>query len=116
MTRLLSDTAPGLIRQLGLAPHPEGGHFRETYRDRPAGGGRGRVTAIYYLLEAGHFSAWHRLHGADEVWHHYAGDPLAVHVIDPAGALPRQGAGVRSDPASFPRSDRERLDAAPQPR
>ncbi|HEY8014375.1 MAG TPA: cupin domain-containing protein, partial [Dongiaceae bacterium] len=50
MNRPVSDTAAALIVQLGLAPHPEGGHFRETYRHRPADGSRGHATLIYYLL------------------------------------------------------------------
>lgn len=78
MTRLLSDTAPGLIRQLGLAPHPEGGHFRETYRHRPPDGGRGRMTAIYYLLEAGEVSRWHRVRDADELWIFQTGGTLEL--------------------------------------
>ena len=84
MTRLLSDTAPGLIRQLDLAPHPEGGHFRETYRDRPAGGGRGRMTAIYYLLEAGEVSRWHRVSDADELWIFQTGGALEL-TLSPDG-------------------------------
>ena len=78
MSRPVSDTAPGLIRQLGLAPHPEGGHFRETYRDRPPGGGRGRMTAIYYLLEAGEVSRWHRVRDADELWIFQTGAALEL--------------------------------------
>jgi predicted cupin superfamily sugar epimerase len=85
VSRPLSDTAPGLIRQLGLAPHPEGGHFRETYRDRPPGGGRGRMTAIYYLLEAGEVSRWHRLSDADELWIFQTGAALDLS-LSPDGA------------------------------
>lgn len=70
-----------LIRQLGLAPHPEGGCFRETWRDRPAGGGRGTVTCIHYLLRAGERSAWHRV-DATEIWHYAAGAPLQLHLRD----------------------------------
>ena len=82
------------IESLGLAPHPEGGYFRQTYRAEmtiarealPAGftGARAVSTAIYFLLEGENFSAFHRLR-SDEVWHFYAGDPLVVHVIDPVG-------------------------------
>jgi predicted cupin superfamily sugar epimerase len=53
-------TAEDLIARLALEPHPEGGHFVETYRQRPAAG-RAAMTAIYYLLRAGETSAWHRL-------------------------------------------------------
>lgn len=66
------------IRRLGLEPHPEGGWYRETLRTD-------HCTTIYYLLEPGTSSAWHRLHGADEVWHHYAGDLLALYQLGPAG-------------------------------
>lgn len=78
MTRPLSDTAPGLIRQLGLEPHPEGGQFRETYRHRPPDGGRGSMTAIYYLLEAGEVSRWHRVTDADELWIFQTGGALEL--------------------------------------
>ena len=67
-----------LIRRLDLAPHPEGGFYRETMRSE-------HCTTIYFLLPAGQFSAWHRVEGADEVWHHYAGDPLSLHTLDEAG-------------------------------
>ncbi len=69
--------ADALIRALGLAPHPEGGFYRETFRDRPAGGGRGAMTAIYYLLRAGERSHWHRI-DATEIWLFHAGAPLAL--------------------------------------
>jgi len=77
-------TARRLIAALGLAPHPEGGHFRETWRDIPADGGRGAGTAIYYLLAAGEVSAWHRIDAA-EIWHFYTGSPLALTVRDAGG-------------------------------
>ncbi len=70
--------AADIIAALGLRPHPEGGHYRETYRHAPADGGRGAMTAIYYLLAAGDVSAWHRVNDADEIWHFYAGAPLAL--------------------------------------
>ena len=66
-----------IIRLLELAPHPEGGFFRETWRDQPSDGGRGSGTAIYYLLRAGERSRRHRVDAA-EVWHHYAGAPLEL--------------------------------------
>lgn len=82
------------IEKLELQPHPEGGYFRQTYCAEitisraalPAGfaGDRAASTAIYFLLEGDNFSAFHRLQ-SDEVWHFYAGSPLLVHVIDPAG-------------------------------
>lgn len=67
-----------LVKRLGLEPHPEGGWYRETLRSA-------YCTTIYYLLPAGQFSAWHRVKHADEVWHHYAGDLLALHLLDAAG-------------------------------
>lgn len=70
-------TAEEIVRALELARHPEGGYFRETYRHHPPGGGRGAMTAIYFLLPAGERSAWHRV-DADEMWHHYAGAPLRL--------------------------------------
>lgn len=66
------------IKKLGLEPHPEGGWYRETLRST-------HCTTIYYLIEAGAFSAWHRVHGADEVWHHYAGDLLALYQLHEGG-------------------------------
>jgi predicted cupin superfamily sugar epimerase len=70
-------TADEIIRLLDLKPHPEGGHFRETFRDHIAHGDRAASTAIYYLLKAGESSHWHRVDAA-EVWHFYAGDPLEL--------------------------------------
>ena len=75
--------ANAIIRALDLKPHPEGGHYRETFRDMPADGGRGAMTAIYYLLQAGEVSAWHRVDAA-EIWHFYAGAPLAL-TLSPDG-------------------------------
>ena len=74
--------AADVVAALDLAPHPEGGHFRETFRDA-AGGGRGASTAIYYLLAAGEVSHWHRLDAA-ETWHWYAGAPLTL-ALSPDG-------------------------------
>lgn len=76
--------ADDVIKHLGLRPHPEGGHYRETYRDDPADGSRGAVTVIYYLLRAGESSAWHRI-DATEIWHHYAGAPLRLDISEDGG-------------------------------
>jgi len=62
---------------LGLAPHPEGGHFRELWRDQPADGGRGAGTSILFLLAAGERSHWHRVDAA-EIWLWQAGAPLQL--------------------------------------
>ena len=70
-------TAEQIIEALGLRQHPEGGCFRETWRDVPEAGGRGSGTAIYYLLRHGQVSAWHRI-DATEIWHFYAGSPLEL--------------------------------------
>lgn len=74
-------TPEDLIRLLGLRPHPEGGHYAETYRTEasPLGGtpSRAHGTAIYFLLSRGERSHWHRI-DADEMWHHYAGAPLEL--------------------------------------
>ena len=73
-------TAQQIIRLLDLKPHPEGGHFRETFRDtRPVDGGRAASTAIYFLLARGERSHWHRV-DAVEVWHFYAGAPLELEI------------------------------------
>ena len=72
-------TADAVIAALGLEPHPEGGWFRETFRDEAPPEGRGASTAIYYLLRAGEASAWHRIDAA-EVWHFYDGDPLCLRI------------------------------------
>jgi hypothetical protein len=71
-------TAADVIRLLDLEPHPEGGHFRETFRDtRRLAGGRAASTAIYFLLARGERSHWHRLDAA-EAWHWHAGAPLIL--------------------------------------
>jgi predicted cupin superfamily sugar epimerase len=69
--------ADDIIRTLNLAPHPEGGWFRETFRDDGHANGRAHGTAIYYLLRSGERSHWHRVDAA-EIWHWYAGGPLAL--------------------------------------
>ena len=70
--------AKEIIAALQLQPHPEGGHYAESYRHQPADGARGAMTAIYYLLQQGELSAWHRVNDADEIWHHYAGATLEL--------------------------------------
>lgn len=82
-----------IIDLLGLQPHPEGGYYTEVYRseglietpgdDFPDG--RHFSTSIYYLLESGNQSHFHRIK-SDEVWHHYAGSPVTIHMITPAGS------------------------------
>jgi predicted cupin superfamily sugar epimerase len=74
-------SADEIIRVLSLQPHPEGGHYCETFRDEPGPDGRARSTAIYFLLKAGERSHWHRI-DAVEVWHFYAGAPLTLHIAE----------------------------------
>jgi len=79
-------TAAAVIEMLDLAPHPEGGHYRETFRDhRLVEGERAASTAIYFLLAAGERSRWHRV-DAVEVWHWYAGAPLALSLAEASPA------------------------------
>lgn len=84
----MSGAGPGadrVIEALGLAPHPEGGHYRETYRHAGADGGRGAMTAIYFLLRRGEVSAWHRVRDADELWIHNAGAGVEISLAGPCG-------------------------------
>ena len=75
-----------LIQTLNLTRHPEGGYFRETYRDKDRVAGRAASTAIYFLLPRGDRSKLHRLR-SDEVWHFYGGGPLVVVEISPTGQI-----------------------------
>jgi len=85
-----------LIQRHGLEPHPEGGWYKQTYKSSeliaaetlPKRFGASRVfsTAIYFLLETGNFSAFHRIK-SDECWHFYAGDPLLIYIIEQTGEL-----------------------------
>lgn len=77
-----ADAAP-VIAALDLRPHPEGGHYRETWRDIPTDGGRGAGTAILFLLRSGEVSHWHRVDAA-ELWVWQAGAPLAL-LLSPGG-------------------------------
>lgn len=76
--------AAAVVRLLDLAPHPEGGFYRETFRDPVVVEGRAVSTAIYFLLPAGQASAWHRVDAA-ELWHYYAGAPLELSIADGGG-------------------------------
>ena len=89
----MQDAVRKIVERFELVPHPEGGYYREVYRsaielDRPSGAARGErrrgSTLIYFLLADRDFSAFHRVHGSDEVWHLYAGGPLELHTIDAA--------------------------------
>lgn len=76
-------SAAAIIRLLDLKPHPEGGHFRETFRDTRivVEGERAASTAIYYLLARGERAHWHRVDVA-EIWHFYAGAPLMLEMAE----------------------------------
>ena len=109
------DRVAELIRDLELAPHPEGGFYREIWRGRlgvePADGrgARAALTSIYFLLPEGAISRWHRV-TSDEIWHHYEGAPLELLVMPPdeirlerhrLGPLGSDQAPVRCVPAGW---------------
>jgi uncharacterized protein len=86
-------SAADIIARLDLKPHPEGGHYRETFRDPGVdANGRSRSTAIYFLLARGERSHWHRI-DAVEIWHYYAGDTLTLRIADGSGTR-----GIRLGP------------------
>jgi uncharacterized protein len=80
-------TAADIIRLLNLEPHPEGGHYRQTFRDsQQIGNGRAVSTAIYFLLARGERSHWHRV-DAVEIWHWHAGAPLKLEISEEPGKI-----------------------------
>jgi uncharacterized protein len=78
--------ADEIIRALRLEPHPEGGHYRETFRDPREVNGRAASTAIFFLLREGERSHWHRI-DATEIWHWYAGAPLELRISADHGPI-----------------------------
>ena len=78
-------SAAEIIRLLALEPHPEGGRYRQTFRDPHLVSGRPASTAIYFLLARGERSHWHRVDAA-EVWHYYTGAPLMLEIAKHVGA------------------------------
>lgn len=94
------------IKNLDLLPHPEGGYYKETYRselsvnletiEENRQGSRSLCTGIYFLLDKGNFSAFHRIK-SDELWHFYAGDPITIHMIDQHGNYSAQDVGNNID-------------------
>ena len=88
----MADAAEAMIAALGLAPHPEGGWYRETWRAEAGEGERAGGTAILFLLEAGQRSHWHRVDAA-ELWLWHAGSPLAVLVEQENGAVQEYALG-----------------------
>ena len=92
-----SPSAADIIRKLALNPHPEGGHYRETFRDTRLHDGRAASTAILFLLARGERSHWHRV-DAVEIWHYYAGSPLKLEVVDGSKEeIFRLGADIHAD-------------------
>ena len=85
-------TADDVIARLDLQPHPEGGHFRETFRDTVSTSGRAASTAIFYLLKANERSHGHTV-DAVEIWHHYSGDALALDIATPDGHMKTRRVG-----------------------
>ena len=86
-------TAADVIRLLDLKAHPEGGHFREIFRDkRQVENSRAASTSIYFLLARGVRSHWHRV-DAVEVWHWYAGAPLEIEIAQNEGRIERVALG-----------------------
>lgn len=83
---MTSPSAQALIAALRLAPHPEGGWFRETFRGAPLPSGRAASTAIYFLLCEGEVSRWHRVDAA-EVWLFHAGAPLELSTSEAQGPI-----------------------------
>jgi predicted cupin superfamily sugar epimerase len=86
-------SADEIIKLLDLQPHPEGGHYRETFRDQETEEIRGHSTAIYYLLAAGETSAWHRVNAA-EVWHHYGGASLRLSLTGDGASVEQHRLGT----------------------
>lgn len=75
--------ADAIIEALGLAPHPEGGHYRQTWVAKTEGDERPSGTCIYFLLKAGERSHWHRV-DATEIWHFHAGAPILIDIAPEA--------------------------------
>lgn len=105
------------IEKLKLQPHPEGGHFREVYRSdevifkenlpKRYQGDRSFSTSIYFLLERGEVSAFHRIK-SDETWYFHNGDSLEIYIIDQGGSLHRKTLGVNIEKGDLPQITIER--------
>ena len=97
-------TAQQIVERFQLSPHPEGGYYRETYRadlnvehtglPEEVDRARSASTAIYFLMPAGDFSAFHRVTATDEMWHLYAGGPLELHLIHEDGRYEQKQIGT----------------------
>jgi uncharacterized protein len=101
----MTSTARDLVSTLELAPHPEGGWYREIHRSsisvQSARGSRSAVTTIHYLLEAGQLSRWHEVL-ADEIWHFEAGWPLELLAYDPGARVLQRNVLGPLDPGRTP--------------
>ncbi len=91
--------ASAIIARLGMKRHPEGGWYAETFRDSATRDGRAASTAIYFLLEEGDASAWHRVRDAVEIWHFHAGAPLELSIHKEGGPVTtvRLGTALEAD-------------------
>jgi predicted cupin superfamily sugar epimerase len=85
--------ADDIIAALGMQPHPEGGHYAETWRGPDRGDGRATATMIYFMLRAGERSHWHRV-DADEIWLYHLGDPLRLSISADGAAVADHLLGV----------------------
>jgi len=93
--------ADDIIRWLALKPHPEGGYYRESFRDGNPSSGRSASTAIYYLLRRGDISRWHRV-DATEIWHWYAGAPLVLYMSDDGKTMRESILGIEFERGQNP--------------
>jgi hypothetical protein len=95
------------VSRLNLDRHPEGGYYKETYRATDSyefqgfEGERNLATGIYFLIESGNFSAFHRIK-SDEMWHFYAGDSLTIHLLDKKGRYSKQALGLALEAGEVP--------------
>lgn len=101
-----NERAQEVVDQLNLEPHPEGGAFREIYRsdltcENTRGEERNVCTAIYFLVEGGNVTKWHKVLN-DEVWHYYKGETLVLELISPEGILSRHRIGNRIEKDEVP--------------
>jgi uncharacterized protein len=95
--------AEALIRNLGMQRHPEGGWYVETWRDPVQAGARAAMTAIYFLLEAGQRSHWHRI-DATEIWLWHAGAPLRLSISEDGRRVTEQKLGPQLDAGQRPQA------------
>jgi predicted cupin superfamily sugar epimerase len=105
----MNDEALSITRLINMQPHAEGGFYCESFRaplmieGLPQGAPRNASTAIYFLLPAGTFSAFHQVR-SDEVWHHYDGDPVALHILGEDGTYNQILLGPNLDAGERPQA------------